>query len=198
MKSILSVAAAALCLAAVAAPARAAYVIDLREVGADIDATGSGSLDLTGLTALGLIHAFDDLNGGEAQAVVGAFPATSRLDGYRGLAGPTTFGGPFPQDSSSGSGTFVLVNGSGGLLAVTPGYVSGTPAGLSTAVFSNNSFASLHLTPGTYAWTWGQGEHADNLTLNIGVPEPATWAMLILGIAAIGAVARGRRRTAAA
>jgi hypothetical protein len=33
------------------------------------------------------------------------------------------------------------------------------------------------------------------VVLGPGVPEPATWAMMLLGVGAIGAVARRQRRT---
>ncbi|PZQ64768.1 MAG: hypothetical protein DI570_04255 [Phenylobacterium zucineum] len=47
----------------------------------------------------------------------------------------------------------------------------------------------------------GKGAAFDNLTLDAsplqvaGVPEPATWAMMILGFGATGAMIRGRRRS---
>ena len=65
------------------------------------------------------------------------------------------------------------------------------------------SFASLGLTPGIYTWNWGSGANADSLTINIGtaippgaVPEPSTWAMLILGFGAVGGALRRRKRPA--
>jgi hypothetical protein len=38
----------------------------------------------------------------------------------------------------------------------------------------------------------------DDITLGLGLPEPATWAMMLLGFGAIGASLRRRRRRIAA
>jgi hypothetical protein len=44
------------------------------------------------------------------------------------------------------------------------------------------------VTPGVYEWTWGRGAN-ENFTLDIaagGVPEPSTWAMVLLGFVGLG------------
>ena len=38
--------------------------------------------------------------------------------------------------------------------------------------FASQSFASLGLTPGTYAWTWGSGAYADSVRVQVG---PVAW-----------------------
>ena len=55
------------------------------------------------------------------------------------------------------------------------------------------------MTPGLYKWTWGSRAN-QNFTLEIGaaIPEPATWAMLLTGFAALGALMRSRRPMATA
>ncbi len=39
-----------------------------------------------------------------------------------------------------------------------------------------------------------QGNLLDNVTLEAGAPEPATWAMMLLGVAGVGTMMRGRNR----
>jgi hypothetical protein len=59
------------------------------------------------------------------------------------------------------------------------------------------------MTPGAYVWTWGSGVDADSLTINIvasppPVPEPSTWAMMLIGFAGLGyAGYRTSRKSAA-
>jgi hypothetical protein len=44
------------------------------------------------------------------------------------------------------------------------------------------------VTPGTYKWTWGNGAN-QNFTFVVGagaIPEPSTWAMMLLGFVGLG------------
>ena len=79
------------------------------------------------------------------------------------------------------------------------GYVSGSALS-DSSTYDFASLASLDVTPGVYTWTWGSGADADSFTLIAGnVPEPSTWAMMLLGLAGLGyAGYRASRRTAAA
>jgi VPDSG-CTERM motif len=76
---------------------------------------------------------------------------------------------------------------------VPQGYVSG--AALSdTMTFSNATFASLGVTPGTYVWRWGDGPN-QNFTLVIGaagVPDGGTTVSLF-GCALLGLAAARRK-----
>lgn len=83
--------------------------------------------------------------------------------------------------ASLNSGDFVgLVSRSAGegadVVYVPVGYASGDPLS-GSSMWAGASFASLELNPGTYVYTWGTGETADSLTLNIGdvliPPEPS-------------------------
>jgi hypothetical protein len=64
--------------------------------------------------------------------------------------------------------------------------------------FANSDFTSLGLTLGTYVWSWGAGAHADTFTVQIGVPEPSTWALLLAGFGGLGLVGSRRTRKARA
>jgi hypothetical protein len=63
-----------------------------------------------------------------------------------------------------------------------------------SATWTNSSFSSLGVTPGTYVWTWGSGADADSLTLDV-VPAPALSGLPLLAWL-LGRVAllAGRRR----
>jgi PEP-CTERM motif len=77
------------------------------------------------------------------------------------------------------------------------GYISGDWLS-GEATFAGADFEDLGLTPGTYVWSWGAGLHADTFTVQIGVPEPSTWAILMVGFGGVGLVGYRRTRKATA
>jgi hypothetical protein len=171
--------------------ARAGYIVDLTQRGGDVVATGSGSIDLTGLTL-----------SGESIALFALFPAGGHIitgpttflarDNYTGFTGPTSFGSGAPTFANNGTGDSVGILFDRGTLGVPQGYVSDTPLS-STSTYSSQTFSSLGATPGRYEWNWGSGAN-QNFTLVIGtVPEFSTWTMMLLGFAGLGFV--GYRRT---
>lgn len=185
-----------------APPAQAAYTITVQQVGSVVVATGSGSIDFDALAVYG-----DELDTSLIAASDGAIivgPTTSTDDTYySGVTGPITFGagGEFFADTGSGGivGLGTFDEASGGVVAVPQDYVSGAALGTSTATFTNATISGLGLRPGAYVWTWGDGATADSLTLDISslgaaapAPEPATWAMMVLGLAGL-ALLRTRR-----
>src|ERR1041385_9289714 len=69
--------------------AEAGYTVTLQQVGPNVVATGSGAIDLTGLTFITSVNdnpGIDPENGGIGTG------AASRVDTYQGFTGPTSFG----------------------------------------------------------------------------------------------------------
>jgi hypothetical protein len=205
---------AAMLIGLSAPPAQAGYVVHLTQQGTDVVAMGGGAIDLTGLTfsvSTFLVSVIapngpDMLTGPSIQS-----PAVN-IDGYLGFTGPTNFGSGPEIFANSGSGDlvgiFTLPTMPTGrtTLFVPHGYVSDSPLS-STATWDGQTLSSLGATPGIYEWTWGAGAN-QNLTLVIGtaatvgttVPEPSTWAMMLLGFAGLGLMgyqSAGRRRQTA-
>jgi hypothetical protein len=195
--------AAALSLTVAGGRADASVVIDIFQHGGNVVAMGGGTIDLNGLSL------FDSSAPSGAPAVepnVGVVfvgPDVD-IDAYTGISGPMSFGaGGFTLGSSGSGDTFgvdaapTIVNSS--LLVVPTGYASGT-ALAGSSIYDGQTLASLGLTPGTYVYTWNSSPaQDDSLTVKIGsIPEPATWAMMLLGFAALGfAGFRATRRSAA-
>jgi PEP-CTERM motif len=189
---------AAMLIGLSALSAQAGYVVDLTQQGSNVVATGSGPIDLTGLT-------FDTspLAGTFIFPALGAIATgiTATADLYAGITGPANFGSGSDNFPISGSGDHVGVDGFVDELEVPHGYVSDSPLS-DTSTYLSQTFSSLGATPGTYTWTWGTGAN-QNFTLVIGaaaVPEPSTWAMMLLGFAGLGFMgyqSAGRRRRTA-
>ena len=165
-----------------------AYSVTLEQVGSNVVATGSGAIDLTGLTFTNFFSG--SLGPGinphwrSAQGFSFIFtgPSSSSMNFYFGATGPTSFGfGSIFWPASSGSGYMVGIGTSifGNALSVPRGYVSGTAlSGMAT--YTGKNFATLGVRPGTYVWTWGIGRN-QNFTLQIlpgnptPTPTPAEW-----------------------
>ena len=181
---------------AYATPARAAAIMSFDQVGTDVVGTLSGSLDLTGMTADALPSTF--VGAGVEPNLAGFSIGTvgDPQTHYTQVTGPTSFGSGGYTGADNSSATDFAVYGGGPTtgLWVPVGYTSGNPLS-GTLLFSNATFSSLGLTPGTYLYTLGSG---DTVTVQIGpaapVPEPAS--MLLLGSGFSAALLRRRRRKA--
>ncbi|HSV00724.1 MAG TPA: PEP-CTERM sorting domain-containing protein [Roseiarcus sp.] len=177
--------------------AQAGYLLTLEQVGSDVVAIGGGALDLAGLTFAFSGAAKADVTPSEAGITTGPV-ADTPTDGYDGFSGPASFGGgSLTIDASSGSGDTVTIVGGGNLIGVPKGYLSESLLS-DISTYSGQTFTSLGVTPGAYEWTWGTGPN-QNFTLIVGeVPEPSTWAMMLIGLAGLGVAGRRAARRAGA
>jgi hypothetical protein len=175
-------------------PAQAgSYVLMLQQVGSNVVATGSGAIDLTGLSGPTFGVAIDALIPNPAQIVTGPTGVVF-ADSYVGsITGPTNFGsGAGGGAPNSGSGNTVGFNsfimGSTNRSVFVPhGYVSDSPLS-SSATWNGRTFGSLGVTPGTYVWTWGTSAD-QSFTLEIGtaVPEPDAGLLFLVATALFAA-----------
>jgi hypothetical protein len=188
--------AVAMGLAALGSQARAGIVVDISQVGANVMASWSGSVDLTTLNGVGNGGYQPLVNAGVGWVFVGP---ESGGGAWGGLTGPSSFGtGPFVAASSASGDSFGFEASNSGfsepVFYLPSEYASGTALS-GTATYDNTTIAALGLTPGTYAWTWGAGGGADSLTVNIaGVPEPSSLAMAATAMGLLGGLGAYRRR----
>ena len=155
--------------------AQAAYIVTLTQEGANVVATGSGTIDTSGLNILADYYNYSYIDSAGATIVTGPVSKTP-ISIYNGFSGPTSFGSGGITDASSGSGNLVGIEGAGPLLFLPPLYNSGSALS-DSATYDNQTFTSLGLTPGSYTWTWGSGADADSFTLDVAAapaPGPAS------------------------
>ena len=171
------------------------YLVTIEQVGTDVIATGSGQIDLTGLT----------LSGDCSCSFAYIYPSSGAIqisDGFQfaNLWGSAAFSGP----SSFGSGGFTVANNRSGSqvgvlrnwVLVPFQYISDSDLGTSTSTYLSTTFASLGVTPGTYIWTWGTGAD-QRFTLQIGeTPLPAALPLFASGLGALGLLGWRRKRKA--
>src|SRR5438874_2508949 len=180
-------------------PAQAGYTVTVQQVGIDVVATGSGPIDLHGLTfsystflSPEMTPHFHHVLGSNDMACsisTGPFSSMGQdprhsVDSYVGASGPISFGRAGEMFANSGSGNMVGINAvsssdfTGVLLSVPRGYVAGTFLS-DSATYSGASLATLGVTPGTYVWRWGSGAN-QNFTLQIKTTVPARTAVWYL------------------
>jgi PEP-CTERM motif len=191
------------------APAYAdVFTATFAQVGSNVVVTGSGSIDVSGLVfvekspigngvgptppvlTMGLV--VGNSNGVSFSASSDFYSAT--------FSGPDNFGQGKGGIATSGTGNEVgLVNDPQDGLSyfiVPANYQSGDPLS-DSLTFANTTLAGLGLAPGTYTYTFGTN---DSFVIDIpgqvaAVPEPATWAMMILGFFGVGFMAYRRKQS---
>ncbi len=115
--------------------------------------------------------------------------------------------GQLTSVATFGPGNYTLKFDLAGNLRGAPGQSTTANLGSFSQVFSpaNSSGFALqtvhfHTTSGgSLVFTEGgpsnqQGNLLDNITLTSGIPEPASWAMMVVGFAGLGGMVRARRR----
>jgi len=178
--------------------ANAVYTVYLYESGDSVLASGSGTINLTGLTQVNL---------GPIPFVRLADPRNSVLniggggnvDTYRTTSGPSNFGGGGLINATSGTGDSVGIDilQVPQVIAVPGGYVSGSPL-TSQSIFQGRTLAGMGATIGPpYTYTWGAGGNADSFILIVGSAPPppipaaqavaslSEWSRLMLGLMVI-------------
>src|SRR5262249_1047743 len=144
-------------------------------IGANVVEVGGGTLDLTDLTLTGGI--FTKLFVTPSEPSYASGTKGDQGDIYEGLlSGPANWGPGATTFANSSSGDLVALVPSGAEIIVPDDYAFGSALS-ETSTYLNASFASLGLTPGSYVYSWGAGDHADTFTLNVvagSVPEAST------------------------
>jgi hypothetical protein len=177
-------------VAARASEARAAYVIDLDQVGSNVVATGRGSFNTYGIDIVSIDRTF----GARIDSSLGILGIGNLDEGswgvvYSPISGPLSFGSGADAPATSTSGDITGIFGGSHILVLPLGYGVYGPTILSgTATWDNTTLAALGVSRGSYVWTWGSGGDADSFTLNVsgGAPESSTWAMMLAGFAGLG------------
>ena len=177
--------------------AQAGYVVTLKEMGSDVVATGSGPIDLTGLSSRFNLSVNSQIIPSDAVIATGQ---PDSVTVYSGSTGPTVFGSGDQTLADSSSGNLVGIIGLNDDVITPVGYASGDPLS-NNATYLNHTFADLKVTPGTYKWTWGDGEN-QNFTLIVGpgpgdvlIPEPTSIGLLgmaLSGLMLMGTIRRAR------
>jgi hypothetical protein len=119
-----------------------------------------------------------------------------------------------PVSSPTFSGSFSLTNTAAGLYSIvlntsSPGVtfdsatLTGPGGPYTLGLFPDNTSLKLfptQIAAGDYVFSFtghagASGTLTGNVTITSAVPEPGTWAMMLLGFGAIGLAIRSRRRT---
>lgn len=188
--------AASLALLAAGMAHASTFTVTLAQSGPDVVATGTGTIDLTGLTSFGTFVTNNEMYPDHGIIGVGG---TASKDTYSGESGPFSFGSGTAAFPSSSTGDPVSLEDFGLFIDVPQGYLSGASLN-GTATFASTTLGALGVKPGTYTWTWNSGANSFVIVVPSfrGVPEPATWALMLAGVGLLGASLRTARARAPA
>ena len=171
---------------------QASVIINVEQVGSNIVATGSGTLNINGLSSIdtGGYQSKGAIQPGYGFLIFGNGSSYVPVAGWEISQGPVAFGSDLSVflNADTGNGSVFGIAGSGwttghSTLFTPVGYTSGSLLS-SSSTWNNQTYDTMKATLGTYKWTWGSEVNADSLTLNIGpaaptaVPEPSTFALL--------------------
>ena len=174
-----------------AQPARAGYIVTVQEVGANVVATGTGAIDLTGLTPR-FTAVLSPLIWPSLPGIITGAPGTGE-EWMGTISGQPNFGSGGITSADSGFGQLAGIATSPSLDVIFVPFGYGNDTLLSdSATYNNATFATLGVTPGTYEWTWGTGEN-QNFTLQIGSVPDVGSTLPLLGFASLGLVALRRK-----
>ena len=168
-------------------PILASVIIDVREVGSDVVATATGTLDLSGRSSASgksIYGRFSSLSGGDRVSIGSSTSVIG--SGYAGLSATTFEFASKSTTATSGSGLIFELDQATDMVYVPSGS-SGILSINSSSTWTGYSISSLGLTPGTYQWDWTGGTTTESFTLNIysPVPEPQQYA-LVAGMGLLG------------
>ncbi len=151
--------------------AHAAYTITIQQSGANVVASGSGTINTAALAIMSSnIPLAHNINSTNATVVVGG---GGNIDQYKTISPPSNFGSTTASatTANSGTGSMFGVNGKSASLYVPTGYVSGTFIS-GTSQWNTATLSTLKLSTGTYTYTWGSGANADSVIVKIlGAPS---------------------------
>lgn len=156
----------------VSAQAQAAYDVYVYQNGQNVEAYGSGSINLSALTPAQYGHTDAFIQSLPAALAIGSSDASGLA--YEGrITGPFEAGSDFDAHHATKSqGDLVAIAGILHRVVVPQHYVSGEQL-TSSAFWRSQTIAGLGFTPGSYTWTWGTGGTQDSFTVHIGPPPPA-------------------------
>ncbi len=185
-------------IAAMAPTAQAAVIVSIQQVGADVVATASGSINAASSGTIGFVGDF--VTPTSAVLTFGPSVVVPATTSYN-LSGPSSFGGGSITFATSSIGNSIGFSGASGFFILPTAYIQGSALS-ATDTFAAQTLASLGITTGIYNYTVGSGGSTDTLRIfagvpvTVAVPEPATIVLGAVALPALGMFVWKKRKTA--